>query len=354
MGWSSPALPPCHCPRSVTSPSTWPTEWASSQQRFPRRASAEAMTRTIPGWSSTGRVAVSWSSSPGSARFELSREEVVLLADESGDPDLVTHLLLDHVLPRVVALRGDLMLHGAGAVGPSGRAHLLLGPTGTGKSTLVTALAAGGWALLDDDGIRVLNVEGVPHAVPGYAGVRLLPDAAEAVLPGVVRGRPMARGHAKRRFAVDGLALRMADGPAPIAGLYVLERTANERPSVDRMGFGEAVGASPSTGSIWRMSRQRSPERPSSGPRRSPRPFPSGACGVPMGSNTSIGRWRSWLSSMPDRRVISRTVPPAACRARRRRRPVPSAPHGYPPRPPARRATRGSGRRGGLSRSGGR
>jgi hypothetical protein len=187
-----------------------------------------------------GRLVVEFT---GSARFELSREEVVLLADESGDPDLVTHLLLDHVLPRVVALRGDLMLHGAGAVGPSGRAHLLLGPTGTGKSTLVTALGAGGWALLDDDGIRVLNVEGVPHAVPGYAGVRLLPDAAEAVLPGVVGGRPMARGHAKRRFAVDGLALGMAEGPAPIAGLYVLERTANERPSVDRMGFGEAVGA---------------------------------------------------------------------------------------------------------------
>lgn len=115
--------------------------------------------------------------------------------------------------------------------------------TGTGKSTLATALAAGGWPLLDDDGIRVLDGPEGPHAVPGYAGVRLLPDAAEAVLPGVVPGRPMAQGHVKRRFEVDGQRLRMADGPAPFAGLYVLERTDDDQPSMQRLGFGEAVGA---------------------------------------------------------------------------------------------------------------
>lgn len=187
-----------------------------------------------------GRLLVEF---PGWATFEVGRDEVVLVADESGDPDLVVHLLLDHVLPRVVALRGDLMLHGAGAVGPSGRGHVLLGVTGTGKSTLATALAAGGWPLLDDDGIRMLDGPEVPHAVPGYAGVRLLPDAAEAVLPGAVPGRPMFQGHAKRRFAVDGQRLRMAEGPVPIAGLYVLERTDDDQPSVQRLVFGEAVGA---------------------------------------------------------------------------------------------------------------
>ena len=96
---------------------------------------------------------------PGRASFELDREKVTLVADEADDPDLVIHLFLDHVLPRVVALRGDLMLHAAGAVGPSGRAHLLVGLTGTGKSTLATALAVAGWPLLDDDGIRVLSLD---------------------------------------------------------------------------------------------------------------------------------------------------------------------------------------------------
>ena len=150
---------------------------------------------------------------PGWATFGLSRDEIVLLSEETGDTDLVSHLLLDHVLPRVVALRGDLILHGAGAVGPSGRAHLLLGATGMGKSTLATALAAGGWPLLDDDAVRVVWGSQVPHAVPGYAGVRLLPDAAKAVVPDLAPGRPMAHGHEKIRFAVTGRAPAHAGPP---------------------------------------------------------------------------------------------------------------------------------------------
>ena len=180
---------------------------------------------------------------PGWATFELSRSEVTLLVDVTDDPDLIAHLLLDHVMPRVVALRGDLMLHAAGAVGPSGRAHVFLGPTGAGKSTLATAMAASGWLLLDDDGIRVIELAGAPYAIPGYAGVRLLPDAAAAVLPDVTPGRPMQRGHDKRRFAVDGHRLTIADGPAPIAAIYALQRTDDPQPSLTRLGLGEALAA---------------------------------------------------------------------------------------------------------------
>lgn len=180
---------------------------------------------------------------PGWATFELSRSDVTLLVDATDDPDLITHLLLDHVMPRVVSLRGDLMLHAAGAVGPSGRAHVFLGPTGAGKSTLATAMAATGWPLLDDDGIRVIEHDGAPHALPGYAGVRLLPDSAAAVLPGVTPGRPMQRGHAKRRFAVDGHTLTIADGPAPIAAIYELQRTKDREPSLTRLALAEALTA---------------------------------------------------------------------------------------------------------------
>lgn len=180
---------------------------------------------------------------PRWAVFELFNDGVTLLTDLCDDPDMVAHLLLDHIVPRVVSLRGDLMLHSAGAVGSSGRAHVFLGPTGAGKSTLATALAAGGWPLLDDDGIRVIERESRPHAVPGYAGVRLLPDSAAAVLAGVPAGRPMARGHDKRRFVVDGTHLAMASSPAPIAAIYVLQRTEGEQASVERMGLAEALTA---------------------------------------------------------------------------------------------------------------
>ena len=179
----------------------------------------------------------------GWATFEVARDRVDLIADDTDDPDLVAHLLLDHVLPRLVALRGDLMLHAAGAVGPSGRAHLFLGPTGTGKSTLATALAAAGWPLLDDDGVRLVAVDDVWCAVPGYAGVRLLPDSAEAVVPLLPAGRPMAKGHDKHRYAVDGTTLTMATGPAPIGAVYVLERTDTPTAHTSTLGFGDRLTA---------------------------------------------------------------------------------------------------------------
>ena len=174
----------------------------------------------------------------GQAAMVLTTNAVTVIAQETDDADLLAHLVLDHVLPRVVSLRGDLMLHGAGAVGPSGLAHILLGDSGMGKSTLGTAMAAQGWPLLDDDGIRVIAVDGRPHAVPGYAGVRLLPDSAKAILPLVAPGRPMARGRRKRRFDLGGSGLTMAPAPAPIGALYILERTRRHTASAERLGLG--------------------------------------------------------------------------------------------------------------------
>ena len=180
---------------------------------------------------------------PGSASFQISRGEVLVLSDDTDDPDFLVHLLLDAVLPRVVALRGDLMLHASGAVGPSGRAHIVMGETGMGKSTLAAALAAHGWPLLDDDGIRLMELDGTFTAVPGYAGVRLLPDSAAAVVPQLQPGRPMAAGHPKRRFAVDGDAVRMARASAPVSDVYVLERVNAAEPTVERMRFADALSA---------------------------------------------------------------------------------------------------------------
>ena len=185
-----------------------------------------------------GRLIVEF---PGLATFEVSRDVVTLLAADTGDTDLTAHLFLDHVMPRVVALGGDLMLHGAGAVGPSGRAHVFVGESGAGKSTLAAAMAVRGWALLDDDGIRVIERDGVVLAIPGYAGVRLWPDSAASILPDAVPGRPMSRAVSKRRFAVDGTHMTMADGPAPIAGVYVVERVDTTTPSVTPLGFTDAL-----------------------------------------------------------------------------------------------------------------
>ena len=178
---------------------------------------------------------------PGRATFELSRESVSLVAEETGDPDLVAHLLLDHVMPRVIALRGDLMLHAAGAIGPSGRAHLVLGKTGAGKSTTVAGLASAGWALLDDDGIRIVETDDGPVAMPGTGGIRLDPASANVLLPDAPQGHPMAKGHPKSRFPAEGGGFRMAQAPAHVAGVYLLQRTDVLEPRLESFGLADAV-----------------------------------------------------------------------------------------------------------------
>jgi hypothetical protein len=178
---------------------------------------------------------------PGWATFEVRPDEIVLIEQVVADDDLVSHLLLDHVVPRVVALRGDLMLHASGAVGPSGHAHLFLGPAGAGKSTLATSLALHGWTLLDDDGVRTTSRNGQWSATPGYAGVRLLPDAAAALAPGVI-GDPMARGHQKLRYRIADLGIQMAAGYPPIAGAYVLRWSESvDAPQLGELRFAERI-----------------------------------------------------------------------------------------------------------------
>ena len=178
---------------------------------------------------------------PGQATFELGRNDVVLVADETGDADLVAHLLLDHVLPRVIALRGDLMLHAAGAVGRSGRAHLLLGKTGSGKSTTVAALAAAGWALLDDDGMRIIETNDGVVAVPGAPTLRLLPASANAFFPNARPGRHIASGNPKRHFHAENGGIQVARVPAAVGGVYLLQRDHVSKPRVEPLALADAV-----------------------------------------------------------------------------------------------------------------
>jgi hypothetical protein len=51
--------------------------------------------------------------------------------------------------------RGFFHVHAAGAVAPDGRAWLLAGESGNGKSTLTYALARAGWKVLGDDGVPI-------------------------------------------------------------------------------------------------------------------------------------------------------------------------------------------------------
>jgi hypothetical protein len=68
--------------------------------------------------------------------------------------------------------RGVPVLHAAAAADPAGRAVLLAGDSGSGKSVLLTALMRRGWGLLTDDLAPVMLDGGqVPVAVPTWPEV---------------------------------------------------------------------------------------------------------------------------------------------------------------------------------------
>jgi hypothetical protein len=91
--------------------------------------------------------------------------------------DLEDHFLLDHVLPHILASRGDLVLH-SGVLIRDGRGVVVTGHSGAGKSTLTAFLGQRNWAIGGDDA-AVVDI-GPPVTVQAtYPTVRLLPEAAE-------------------------------------------------------------------------------------------------------------------------------------------------------------------------------
>lgn len=119
--------------------------------------------------------------------------------------DFVRHVLLDQALPRILAQRGELVLHGAVVGTRSGKSLLLIGDSGRGKSTLTGAFFASGRTVGTDDGALVRVTDGALCAFPTYPSLRLLPDSRGHLFAGVESSNlPIAGYSEKRRLPVPG------------------------------------------------------------------------------------------------------------------------------------------------------
>jgi hypothetical protein len=114
--------------------------------------------------------------------------------------------------------RGFLVLHGGAVVCPGG-AVLLLGPGGSGKSTLTAELCRRGGGLLTDD-VVAIDMDGpVPRVLPGVPLLKLWPDAVDDA-PAGAWTQVLHPDYEKvgRRLEDADLA-----GAAPVAGIFVLQ-----------------------------------------------------------------------------------------------------------------------------------
>jgi hypothetical protein len=199
---------------------------ADGHQDFPDPTGATALTTSWHGDAVRVRF-------PGLADFEASADgRVTWQAAPASSAETIRHLLLDQVLPRLLARRGALVLHGA-LVDVEGLGSLLfLGDSGRGKSTLSAAFERAGQAVLTDDCVLVEPDARGPLAFASYPGFRLWPDSVEELFGAAERASPrMAHYSEKRRLgrappaaAPPGrrvVAAYVLDPPGSAAGVVV-------------------------------------------------------------------------------------------------------------------------------------
>ena len=143
-----------------------------------------------------------------------------IVFDRAMAPDQEQHLLLDHVLPLVLARRGDIVLHG-GVLIRDDRAVVLIGHSGAGKSTLTAFAGQHGWTIGGDD-CAVVRPTGSVMVEPTYPTVRLTADAARLLGISPDIGSPVAGklrlGHGDgRRFRQRPAALALIARIEPAA-----------------------------------------------------------------------------------------------------------------------------------------
>jgi len=122
--------------------------------------------------------------------------------DPDADHSTLEHLLLDQVIPRIMAQQGNAVVHGSCVQLVDGRVIAIVGDTGTGKSTLASGFFLDGATLLTDDSflVRVRN-KGV-NLVPGYRTLRLWPEVAEEFYSNA-NMRSMAHYSDKQRIGLE-------------------------------------------------------------------------------------------------------------------------------------------------------
>lgn len=186
-----------HQVRPVAVPTTDPVEGLRADGTTWRRA-----------WSLPDRLVLDFD---GIAALEASDDGTVTV-DRPLTPEMEQHLLIDHILPLLLARRGALVVHGA-VLELGGRAVVLIGASGTGKSTLSAHAWQQGWTLGGDDG-AVLDVqEGAVSVTSTHSTLRLTPEAAALV------GIPAEEGAAavgKRRLRTMRSGLPHRHGPAAL------------------------------------------------------------------------------------------------------------------------------------------
>lgn len=171
--------------------------------------------------------------------FRIVSDTCVEVDPNPGIPDSVVALpLLGTVFAALLQRRGLTVFH-ASAVAIDGRAVVLLGHKGAGKSTTAGALVAAGHTLIADDVVAIdLAKAAEPRVLPAAAHLRLWDDSRASLAPAGITD--LGRLHAAVDKSLYGVA-GIANEPVPLSRFYLLGRAAD--PAVHPMPAVDAIAA---------------------------------------------------------------------------------------------------------------
>jgi hypothetical protein len=164
----------------------------------------------------------------GVALFLISEQfdtiEYTWISDE---PEHLGPILLEgYVMALLLALRGNCVLHASAVALADGRALALVGPSGAGKTTLATLLAAGGKKHLADDIVGVdLSHTDVATIASGSRAIRLREKAWE--LQHLLSSTRQSRS-VDHRLVLEDENSEPSDHPLAAIWLPIPDREVNE------------------------------------------------------------------------------------------------------------------------------
>lgn len=163
-------------------------------------------------------------------RVLISPDGTELLCERDPANEDWSSIIAAQALPLAATIRGLEVFHASGVV-LNGGALLFAGPPGAGKSSLAAALVRAGGRLLSDDAVALQLNDGLLTAHAGSVVLQLraaeherLSADAHAAL-----GRPASPAFGKQSYVSASVP-----DPAPVAGLFLLERSAKE-PAVEQL-----------------------------------------------------------------------------------------------------------------------